>query len=103
MEPKSSLVYYDKPRWSGLLVSVSAYHAVDRGFMPRQGHTKDHHRNGTNCLPAWHACIRGRTLAVQPDCLKGCVVCGAVHGDMHLKDLLGSITRVGYCIPVPDF
>ena len=19
------------------------------------GHTKDHHKNGTNCLPAWHA------------------------------------------------
>ena len=26
-----------------------------------------------------------------------------VYGDMHLKDLLGSIVRVGYCIPVPDF
>ena len=23
--------------------------------------------------------------------------------DMHLKDLLGSIVRVGYRIPVPDF
>ena len=22
---------------------------------------------------------------------------------MHLKDLLGSFVRVGYCIPVPDF
>ena len=21
----------------------------------RPGHTKDHHKNGTNCLPAWHA------------------------------------------------
>ena len=34
------------------------------------------------------------------DCLKGRVVCGTVYGDMHLKDLLGSIVRVGYCIPV---
>ena len=34
------------------------------------------------------------------DCLKGRVVCGTVDGDMHLKDLLGSIVRVGYCIPV---
>ena len=31
------------------------------------------------------------------------VVCGTVYGDMHLKDLLGSIVRVGYHIPVPDF
>ena len=21
----------------------------------RPGHTKDHHKNGTNCLPAWNA------------------------------------------------
>ena len=21
----------------------------------RPDHTKDHHKNGTNCLPAWHA------------------------------------------------
>ena len=33
----------------------------------------------------------------------GMVVCGTVYGDMHLKDLLGSIARVGSCIPVPDF
>ena len=26
-----------------------------------------------------------------------------VQGEMHLKDLLGSFIRVGYCIPVPDF
>ena len=25
------------------------------------------------------------------------------HGEMHLKDLLGSFVRVGYRIPVPDF
>ena len=29
-------------------------------------------------------------LAVQPNCLKGRVVCGTVYGEMHLKDLLGS-------------
>ena len=45
----------------------------------------------------------GRSLTVQPDCLKGQVVCGTVYGDMHLKDLMGSIARVGYCNPVPDF
>ena len=42
------------------------------------------------------------SLTVQPDCLKGRVVCGTVYGDMYLKDILGSIARVGYCIPVPD-
>ena len=69
----------------------------------RPGHTKDHHKNGANCLPA-SACMRqGRSLTVQPDCLKGRVVCGTVYGDMHLNDLLGSFVRVEYCIMVPDF
>ena len=46
------------------------------------------------------------SLAVQPNCLKGRLVCGTVYGEMHLKDLLGSLVRVGYRIPqipVPDF
>ena len=30
-------------------------------------------------------------------------MCGTVYGDMHYKDLLGSIVRVGYCITVSDF
>ena len=38
------------PRWDGLVVSVSASHAVGHGFAPVQGHTKDQHINGTNCL-----------------------------------------------------
>ena len=45
---------------------------------------------------------QGRSLAVQPDCLKGRVVCGTVYGEMHLKNLLGSFVRVGYRIPFPD-
>ena len=44
----------------GLVVSVSACHAVGREFASRPGHTIDHHKNGTNCLPAWHAGIRVR-------------------------------------------
>ena len=28
---------------------------VGREFASRSGHTKYHHKNGTNCLPAWHA------------------------------------------------
>ena len=87
------------------MVSVSASYTVGRGFTPRPGHTEDHHKKCTNsyCLPAWHAIRWGRSLAVQPDCLKGRVVFGTVYGAMHLKDFLGSIARVGYCIPVPDF
>ena len=32
--------------------TLSAYHAEGHGFLPQPGHTKDHHKNGTNCLPA---------------------------------------------------
>ena len=39
------------------------------------------------------------SLTVQSDCLKGQVVCGTVYGDMHFKNLLESIVRVGYRIP----
>ena len=42
----------------GLVVSMSASHAVGRGFSPRSGYTKDHNKNGTNCDPAWHACVK---------------------------------------------
>ena len=37
----------------GLVVGVSASHTVGRGFASRLGHTIDHHKNGTNYLPAW--------------------------------------------------
>ena len=35
--------------------SVFASHTVGRGFASRPGHTKDHHKISTNCLPPWHA------------------------------------------------
>ena len=54
--------------------------------------------HGTQCVRVYY-----RSLTVQSDSLKGRVVCGTVYGVMHLKDLLGSIIRVGYRIPVPDF
>ena len=47
----------DWPRRVGSVVSVPASPAVGRGCCPRPGHPKDHHENGTNCLPAWHACV----------------------------------------------
>ena len=40
------------------MVSLYVFHAVIRRFAPQPSNTKDHHKNGTNCLPAWHACIR---------------------------------------------
>ena len=36
----------------GLVVSVSASHTVGRGFASQPCHTKDNHKNGTNCFPA---------------------------------------------------
>ena len=47
---------------NGFVVSVSASHAVGRRFASQPGHTKDHHTNGTNCLPAWQACITGEEV-----------------------------------------
>ena len=47
------------PRQVGfIVVSVSTSHALGRGFTPQLSHTKDHNKNDTNCLPAWHACVR---------------------------------------------
>ena len=39
---------------------VTALHAVGHGFMARLGHTKDYHKNSTNCLPTWHAGVEIR-------------------------------------------
>ena len=86
-----------------LWLACPSLNVVGCEFASRLGHTKDHHKNGTNCLPALHACVRVGVLTVQPNCLKGRVVCGTVYGDIHLKDLIGSIAKVGYCIQVPDF
>ena len=48
-------------------------------------------------------CVKVGVWQCSPTVQKGRVVCGTVYGDMHLKGLLGSFVRVGYCIPVPDF
>ena len=47
-----------KPRRDGLVGSVSASHVVGPEFVSQPGHTKDHHKNGTNCLPSWHEGMR---------------------------------------------
>ena len=78
--------------WVGLVVSVSASHTV--GCWSEKCY---------KLPPCIARMCKGRSLTVQPDCLKWQVVCGTVYGDMHLKDFLRSITRVGYCVPVPNF
>ena len=77
---------------SGTLFS----HMVGREFESRHGHTKDHHKNGANYLPALHKCIRVGVGQCNPIRLKGRVVCGTVYGEIHLKDLLESVARVEY-------
>ena len=42
----------------GLVVSMCVSHVVVHGIASRPGHTKYHHKNGTNCLPSWHGGIR---------------------------------------------
>ena len=79
-----------------LVVSVSASHTVGRGFRFLLGHTKVHHKKWYKLPPCMAYNALGWNLAVQPDCLKGQVACGTVYGNMHLKDLLGSIVRVGF-------
>ena len=64
--------------------------------------TKDHHKKWYKLPLCWVRGYYGRSLAVQPDCVKGLIVCGIVYGDTYYIDLLGSIARVGYLIPVPD-
>ena len=49
---------FAEPHRDGLVVSASAYCAVGRVFAPLPCHTKDDCKNGTNCLPAWHECVR---------------------------------------------
>ena len=46
------------PHHVGLVVRIPACHTVGHWFAPQSIHTKDHHKIGTNCLPAWHTCIR---------------------------------------------
>ena len=52
------LTYSIKLLRDGKVVRASTSLAVGCGFMPQPGHTKDHHKYGTHCLPHWHAGIR---------------------------------------------
>ena len=75
-----------------IVVRVSASHAVGHGFASWMGHTKGHHKNGTNYLPD---STEGIKVRVRQCIIKDEVDCRTVYGDMHYKDLIGSFTRVG--------
>ena len=47
-----AFIQIDRPCRVGSVGSVSASRTVGREFASRPGYTKDHHKNGTNCLPA---------------------------------------------------
>ena len=49
---KKQAVTESVPCRVGSVGSVSASRTVGREFASRPGHTKDHHQNVTNCLPA---------------------------------------------------
>ena len=69
-----------KPCWVGSVGSVSTSRTVGHEFASRPGHTKDHHKNGTNCLPVWHAmskrpgsvwnCLWGNALKRSPGIIR---------------------------------
>ena len=58
------MFFTEQPCRVGSVGSVFASRTVGHEFASRPGHTKDHYKNGTNCLPA---------------CLKGRVMCGTVY------------------------
>ena len=59
-------------------------------------YTKYHHKKWYKLHPCLACRHYGRSLTVQSKVYR------TVYEDMHYKDLLGSIVRVGYCISVPD-
>ena len=71
---------------------LSAYHVVSRGFALWSGQTKDHHMNGTDSLPAWHA---GLSVYEFGSATGLCKRPGSMW-NLHFKDLLESKSRI-YC------
>ena len=68
MKAPTSRVQILGPHQDGVVVSVSASHAVGWGFACRPGYTKDHHKNASHNVPLYLACgCHGRSSAVRPD------------------------------------
>ena len=78
-------------------ISVSASQTVGRGFVSRPGHTKDHHKNGTNCLMARNALGlkfgSAAILSKRPGSVWNCLWGHALRINRKSKVF----------IPVPDF
>ena len=79
----SNMICRGLPRRDDIVASLYATHALGGEFANRRGYNKDHHRNGTYCLPVAHLCS-------SPSSVWNCL------WDMHDKDRLGSFVRVGY-------
>ena len=81
------------------MLNVTAFNAVGRGFSPRPRHTK---ASGHQKM-AQTAYLLSKSLTVLQNRVKGLEVCGTANAEMHYSFTEGSIARVRYCIPVPDF
>ena len=84
------MIYHISSHRVGLVVSVSTSHTVGCGFAYRPGYTKDHFKNDTNCLPAWHAMCSGyNTLLLRM--IPGDLLSAFPHRQFHtLPGLLDS-------------
>ena len=86
-------------------VGVSASHKVSHGFASRPGHTytKDHHKNGTDCRPAWHAMRLGLEFSIVARLSKRPgSVCNCLWGHA-LKRSPGIIRKSRVSYPSPGF
>ena len=62
-------------RWLTVVVNTSSSHEVGHGFVSPWVHSKDHHKNCTNCLPVWHADItRVGVWQCRPGCVWTCLL-----------------------------
>ena len=55
-----NVIYVYGNRIRGVMVSVLASNAIDRGFEPQSGHTKDYN-TGICCFSAKHAVLRSKS------------------------------------------
>ena len=84
------------------LVSMSASRVVGRGLVHLPCHTKDYHSNGTNCLLAWHTCIRVVVGTAVRLCKRPGSVWNCLWGHVLNRSLrINSKSRVLY--PGPSF
>ena len=86
----------------GSVGSVSSSRTVGREFASRPGHTEDHHKNGTNCLPALVCMHLGWSLAVAQLSKRLGSVWKCLWGNA-LKRSPGIIHKIWVSYPGPGF